>query len=145
MKEVYGWRWGVETYVERLKNIFEMERWSGQSVLSMEQDFYGVVFLATLESVLSKAAEAELGAEGVERGWAYAPQVNHSVSYTAMLDYVVELFMDTEKSEEETLEELKHLFGTNPTGRRAGRQYPRKRLTPSQQVRYYRYRKRVGA
>ncbi len=145
LKEVYGWRWGVETYVDRLKNIFEVERFSGQSVRSIEQDFYGVVFLATLESVLSKGAEAALVEEGEEREWAYEPQVNHSVSYSALLDYVVELFMDVSKDEEETLAELERLFRTNPTWRREGRKYPRRKLTPSQQVRFYRYRKRVCA
>jgi hypothetical protein len=105
LKEVYGWRWGVETYVDRLKNLLEVERFSGQSVMSIEQDFYGVVFLATLESVLSKGAEAALVEEGEEREWAYEPQVNHSVSCSALLDYVVELFMDVGKDEEETLAE----------------------------------------
>jgi hypothetical protein len=46
---VYGWREGGETYYDRLKNIFEVERFSGRSVLSIEQDFYGVIFLATLQ------------------------------------------------------------------------------------------------
>jgi hypothetical protein len=59
LKTLYGWRWGIETYYDRLKNIFEVERFSGRNGRSIEQDFFGVIFLTTLESVLSKAAEAE--------------------------------------------------------------------------------------
>jgi Transposase DDE domain len=51
-KAVYGWRWNHETYHDRIKNIFEIERFSGKSVQAIKQDFYGVIFLATLESIL---------------------------------------------------------------------------------------------
>jgi hypothetical protein len=34
-KQVYGWRWGEETFFDRLKNIFEAERFSGTSPLSI--------------------------------------------------------------------------------------------------------------
>jgi hypothetical protein len=54
-KQVYGWRWGEETFFSRLKNIFEAERWSGTSVVAIKKDFYGAIFLAGLESVLSKS------------------------------------------------------------------------------------------
>src|SRR5205085_8348942 len=44
--QVYGWRWQQETYYDRLKNIFECERFSGLSPHAIAQDFYGVIFLA---------------------------------------------------------------------------------------------------
>jgi Transposase DDE domain len=44
-KAVYGWRWNHETYHDRIKNIFEVERFSGNSVQAIKQDFYGVIFL----------------------------------------------------------------------------------------------------
>jgi hypothetical protein len=66
-KVVYGWRWQQETSHDRLKNIFEIERFSGKSVQAITQDFYGVVFLATLESILSKPTQVELTAQGAAR------------------------------------------------------------------------------
>jgi hypothetical protein len=54
-----GGRWGIETYYDRLKNIFAVARFSGRTVRSSEQDFFGVIFLTTLERVLSKAADKE--------------------------------------------------------------------------------------
>ena len=38
-KTVYGWRWQHETYHDRLKNIFEVERFRGKSVHAFKQDF----------------------------------------------------------------------------------------------------------
>jgi len=41
-KQVYGWRWGEETFFERFKNIFEVERFSGTSAAALAQDVHGV-------------------------------------------------------------------------------------------------------
>src|SRR5262245_16786846 len=60
LKTLYGWRWDVETYYERLKNLFEVERFSGRTVRSIEQDCFGGIFWTMLESVLSKPADVEL-------------------------------------------------------------------------------------
>jgi hypothetical protein len=38
LKELYGLRWGVETYFGRIKGIFEIERLSGNSLQTIEQD-----------------------------------------------------------------------------------------------------------
>jgi hypothetical protein len=141
LKTVYGWRWGVETYWDRLKNLLEVERFSGSSVLAIEQDFYGMLFLTTLESVLSQPDQAELAQASPAHG--YAQQVNHSVGYAALLDSVVELLMDPAHNAEQTLAALHHLFQTNPTLCRPGRKYPRKTLWASQKLWYCRYTKRV--
>jgi len=69
-----------------LKNVFEVERFSGQSVLSIEQDFYEVIFLATLQSILSKGTEEEFEGQKQRRPSRYAKQVNQSVGYSAMLE-----------------------------------------------------------
>ena len=41
-KPVYGARWGEETFFDRFKNIFEVERFSGTTVAAVEQDIYGL-------------------------------------------------------------------------------------------------------
>ena len=79
-KTVYGWRWNHETYHDRIKNIFELERFRGKRVQASKQDFYGVIFVATWESILSKPAQAELTAQGEARACRSAPQVKRAVS-----------------------------------------------------------------
>lgn len=144
-KQVYGWRWGSETYHDRIKNIFEVERFSGRTVGSIEQDFYGVMFLATLAGVLSKSAEAELVQESAAASCKYEPQVNHALSYLALVDHTVALLLDPHCSVERTLGELHHLFKTNPSLRRPGRKAPRKKASASRQLWFHRYTKRVLA
>jgi len=139
LKPLYGWRWGIETYYDRLKNIFEVERFSGRTVRSIEQDFFGVIFLTTLESVLSKAAEAELAQESATAQRKHVAQVNHAVSYLALVDHTVALLLDPPGTVEDTLATLHFLFKTNPTLHRPNRRFPRHRRSGFRRAWFYRY------
>lgn len=142
LKQVYGWRWHEETWIGRVKNIFELECFSGQSQLVIEQDYYGVVFLTSLESILSKSDEAQIQAESKERERKHQAQVNHAVSYLTLVDYAVALLMDESRSVEESLVELHRLFRTNLTCGKRGRKYPRKKRSTSHRLWYHKYKKR---
>lgn len=144
-KAVYGWRWNHETYHDRLKNIFEVERFSGKSVQVIKQDFYGVVFLATVESILSKPAQAVLTTQGAVRECRYAPQVNRAVSYVAVLEHIVQLLSDPRRSPAATLAALERLLLTTPTRQRPGRQVKRHKRSASHRLRFAKYGKRVVA
>lgn len=144
-KEVYGWRWNHETYHDRLKNIFEVERFSGTSVQAIEQDFFGVIFLATVESIVSKPAQAQLTAQGQARSCASPPQVNRAGSSVSLVGHVGELLGNARRSPGATLAALAHLFLTNPTRHRPGRQYARKKRSAAHRLRFAKYRNRVIA
>jgi hypothetical protein len=144
-KQVYGWRWRQETFFDRLKNIFEVERFSGTSAIAIKQDFYGVLFLASLESVLSKSDEAALQAAAQQRQTQTTPQVNHAVSYVALVERVVELLVSRQPIDE-VLAELHHLFRKNPTRARPGRQLERnKQLRYAYRLRFHKYVKKLLA
>ena len=159
-KTVYGWRWGEETYFGRLKNIFELERFSGTSLTAIEQDFYGTVFLATLDSVLSKSAHEALnppspvttGSPKVAPEGVTTPidvgskkQVNRAISYSALVERVSGLLAQPGCPPECILEELQHLLQMTPIRPRPGRHYPRPKLTPAKRLRFHRYVKRIIA
>jgi hypothetical protein len=144
-KAVYGWRWNHETYHDRLKNIFEIERFSGKSVQAIKQDVYGVIFLATVESILSKPAQAVLTAQGEVRPCRYVPQVNRAVRYVAVLEHVVQLLGDTRRSPASTLAVMEHLLLTTPTRQRPGRQVKRHKRSAAHRLRFAKYGKRVVA
>ncbi len=98
-KQVYGWRWGEETFFDRFKNIFEVERFSGTSLTAIEQDVRGAFFLASLESVLNKPDQQVLGQQAAERETRYVPQVNHAVCYLALVERVTQLLLSKESTE----------------------------------------------
>lgn len=144
-KAVYGWRWQHETYQDRIKNIFEVERFSGSRVRAIEQDFFGVLFLAPVESILSKPAQARLTVRAPARGCTTPLKVNRAVSYVALLDHVVELLAACRRTPGETLAAIEHLLQTTPTRHRAGRQFARKNRSAAHRLRFAKYGKRVLA
>jgi hypothetical protein len=141
--QVYGRRWNQETYYDRIKNIFEVERFSGLSKLAIEQDFHGVIFLATLESTLAQSAQAALTARAQTRPTKAQPQINRAVSYVSLLDHTVALLADPELPLEEVVEQLHRLFQTNPKYNAPGRQFDRPPRSPSRSLQNQRYRKRI--
>jgi DDE family transposase len=141
--QVYGKRWNQESYYDRIKNIFEVERFSGLSKLAIEQDFYGVIFLATLESTLAQSAQAALTAGAQSRPAKAQPQINRAVSYVSLLDHTVALLADPELPLEEVVEQLHRLLQTNPKYNASGRQFDRPPRSPSRSLRNQRYRKRI--
>jgi Transposase DDE domain len=141
--QVYSKRWNQESYYDRIKNIFEIERFSGLSKLAIEQDFYGVIFLATLESTLAQSAQAALTTRAQTRPAKARPQINRAVSYVSLLDHAVALLADPELPLEEVVEELHRLLQTNPKYNASGRQFDRPPRSPSRSLRNQRYRKRI--
>lgn len=142
---VYGRRWKQETYYARLKQIFELERFSGQSEQVIRQDFYGVLFLTTLESILAQRAQATLRERDQARQPQTAALVNRAVSYVALLDQAVALLLDGRTSAEQALARLERLFQLSPTRQREGRHLPRRVLKHSRSLRHQRYRRRLTA
>lgn len=145
-KLVYHWRWNQETYFDRIKNMFELERFSSPTVRGIEQDLFGVIFLATLEGILTRPAHQELARRGEQRQLQNPPKVNRATSYVTLLDSVVLLLYDHRASPHETLAAIQHLFLRNPTSHREGRQFERnKKRTYPLKLKFYKYVKRIIA
>ena len=104
-----------------------------------------MVFLATLESILSKPAPAVLTTQGEGRECRHAPQVNRAVSYVTVLEHVVQLLADGRRSPAATLTAIERLWLTTPSRLRPGRQVPRRKRLAAHRLRFAKYGKRVMA
>jgi hypothetical protein len=144
-KQVYHWRWNEETFFDRVKNIFEVERFSGFSETAIKQDFFGVIFLATLESILAKGPQAELAEQDRRRWNKTQAMVNRAVSYVSLVDRAVQLLADPRSDPEEVLDELRFLFKKDPTRNLKGRKFERKKFNHSAKLRFQQYIKRINA
>jgi hypothetical protein len=144
-KWLYNKRWGIETYLDRLKNQLEVERFSSKKLTGIEQDFYGIVFLSTLESVINKEDEKEIIKESREKRLKYEYKINKSISYSALVDHIVDLLLDLNKPPEEVVEDLGKLFRTGRTPVRPSRKFERKELSGFQRLRFHKYVKRIWA
>lgn len=59
-KELYYMRWEVETSYNGDKNSQQLEQFSGHTVGSIKQDFYALIFVANLQSLIEKQCEVFL-------------------------------------------------------------------------------------
>lgn len=57
---LYSKRWGVETDIGFQKNRMEIENFSGESILAVQQEFYSSIFFKNSTTLLVKEAESEL-------------------------------------------------------------------------------------
>ena len=125
-KEVYHYRWGIETYYGDLKGRLDLENFSGLTAEAVCQDFYAAVLLSNLESVFTGPASQTL-ADHRSR-CKYAQQVNRADSFHALKTHVLELLYD-DTPPEEVVHKLQRLFLINPVSVRNERKTPR--LKPS--------------
>lgn len=145
LKWLYNKLWGVKTYLDRLKNQLEVERFSSDKLIRLEHDFYSIVFLSTLESVLGKETEKEITEEGREEKFRYKYKINKPVSYSALIEYVVDLLLDLNKSPEEVVTNLNKLFRIEQTPVHPYRKFMRRELTECKKLRFHKYVKLIWA
>jgi hypothetical protein len=120
--ELYGLRWGVETFYGLLKTRLGLENFTGTGAEAVRQDFHAAVYLTGLEAILTADAQTVLDAKTTRH-----PQtVNRAVSFNAIKHRALDLlFSDLDTA---TLcQRLTALFLTNPTTDRPQRCPPRKK------------------
>ncbi len=104
-----------------------------------------MVFLTTLESVLTKSAQTDLDERDQQRQTQTKARVNRALSYVSLCDRVVALLADPRQDLETIRDELHRLFQQTPTRHKPGRRYPRKKRAHSMRLRYLKYFKRINA
>ena len=136
-KEVYHYRWGIETYYGDLKGRLDLENFSGLTAEAVRQDFYAAVLLCNLESLLTGPANQVLTDHRSQ--CKYPQQVNRADSFHALKTHVLEmLYGDTPAID--VVHKLQRLFLSNPVSVRKERIVPRRKLSL---YRSYHFQRRV--
>ncbi len=85
--ELYGLRWGLETFYGLLKTRLGLENFSGIGAEAVRQDFHAAVYLTGLEAILTAEAQTTLDAKTTP----IAQTVNRAVSFNAIKDRALDL------------------------------------------------------
>ena len=125
--DLYRWRWPVETHFDLIKNIVELEDFTGLSSLSVLQDFHATVLTCNINALVLNDVEQELAVENAakpERKHTY--KANRNLSIATLKDNVVRLLLDqidVESFYRDLIEQVKR----NKVPIRPGRHFRRKR------------------
>lgn len=122
LKSLYALRWRIETAYNKHKNQQQMEVFSGHKAICILQDYTAGIFTANLQSLITKQTEQYLYNVNSKRQLAY--QVNRNVSWAALKDNIVRLFLQNDILS--ILASLEDNFKKYLEPIRPGRKYDRK-------------------
>lgn len=123
---LYAKRWGSETHYDVLKNILEIENFTGKSPLTVRQDFYATVLTNNIRGLIHWELQDEVEQENQHSTRMYAYQLNKNLSIGRLKDRIVTLLLD-QGNLQEFYTDLKREMKRNMIPIRPGRQFPRTR------------------
>jgi hypothetical protein len=137
-KELYHFRWGVESFFLKVKERLSLENFTGKTAEAVRQDFWATIFLTNLESILTEDTDKKLE----EKPTKNKQTVNSSVSYNLIKNSAFTL-LTQEEPIDVILEKLTQLFLTNPLQVRPKRHSLRKKISETFSLNYQKRRKKA--
>lgn len=135
--ELYGLRWGLETFYGILKTRLDLENFTGLTAEAVRQDFHATVYLTGLEAILTADAQQHLDAKKT----LHPQTINRAVSFNAIKHNALELLC-SDLSTTALCERLTALFLTSPTTDRPQRNPPRKKSSSRTLLDFHKRRKK---
>ena len=121
--ELYHDRWPVEEDYKVMKCRIELENFSGQSELSVYQDFHARIFSKNITSMLAFTAQKIVTETTKNRVHNY--RVNFTQALSTMRDTIVILFQRSTSAIQDIVSDVLRTFAMATEPVRPGRKYPR--------------------
>lgn len=93
MGALYSMRYGVETAFDALKNKLEIENFTGQKSLLIQQDIHSCVYLYNLTQDIVMEAEEEMKEE-LEGKYKYRMMINRSLAIGILKEELIEVVLE---------------------------------------------------
>ncbi|MFT4588479.1 MAG: hypothetical protein ACI8QF_002581 [Limisphaerales bacterium] len=119
--ELYHCRWGVESEYRRWQSTLEIDRWSGKSVATVEQDFHACILTSNLAQIFANEADEEVQEQTEGRKHKY--QVNRIRALGIMAGHIWKLLYC--RKLQALVQKLIQRMTRNPGAIRPGRKFPR--------------------
>lgn len=131
-KGLYFKRWGIEEKYDVLKNKLQIENFTGNSQLVIEQDFYASIYLINMVSLLQNEANVIICEEDKQKNLKHTYQVNTNIVIGKLKEYMILILLEDRATVRQKLFErvMKEII-KNKTPIRPGRKYPRNKNSKS--------------
>jgi hypothetical protein len=93
-KELYFKRWGIETNFDELKNRLQLENFSGEKPLIIEQDFYASLFVSNMASIICQDAQEELDEKNKQKQLKYKYVINKNILTGKLKDNLILVILE---------------------------------------------------
>ena len=121
--DLYHKRWPVEEDYKIIKCRIELENFSGQSALSVYQDFHAKVFAKNLVWMMAFHVQDRIDDEIVHTKHRY--QINFTQALSKSKGVIALLFLDANRLIKRLIADLQYIFQRTVEPIRPGRKYPR--------------------
>jgi hypothetical protein len=119
--DFYHLRWGIEENYKLHKALIEIENFSGESSIAIEQDFYATIFAANVQTLLADEALQELKKEGLNSDC----KINKSISIGLFKDQVIKELLSRKSNLERFCNRIKEQMKRSTIPIQNGREYLR--------------------
>lgn len=131
---LYQCRWGVETFIDRIKNKIQVEIFAGHKVNAIFQEFNAAVLMLNLQTILLKDCEEEIDQISLRRQ--YPCKENRNVTLGLIKHTIVKIFMGNQEETCQNIIKLQNKFVKNVVPIRVGRSYKRKKKAQRKNGKY---------
>lgn len=104
LKELYSKRWSIETGYDRLKNLIQIEEFSGLNEIKIKQDFYANIFIYNLSTIIKIDATKIIMRQPRNRENKYSYNPNFSSIISLIFTYLYELINEPRVMKEITID-----------------------------------------
>lgn len=124
LKELYFKRWGVETKYNELKNRLQLENFTGDSPIAVEQDFYASMYLCNMIALAKADANASIEENHKETTLKYEYKVNTNILIGKLREsFIVILLEKNNRKRSKMLDKLMKEIARNVVPVRPGRKF----------------------
>ncbi|MGP7818136.1 hypothetical protein [Niallia sp. 01092] len=93
-KVLYFKRWGIETKYDELKNKVYIQKFTGDTALSIKQDFYATMFLANIAALVKQEADEIISKEQNGKELKYEYAANQRLLKGKLKDNFIQLMLE---------------------------------------------------
>lgn len=127
-KELYFKRWGIETKYDELKNRLQIENFTGDTKIAVEQDFYASIYLSNMATLAKNDADQKISCKQAEKGLKHGYKVNMNILIGKLKDSMVLMLLeDNPEKRNKMFKTIMTEISRNIVPIRPGRTFPRRK------------------
>lgn len=127
-KELYFKRWSIETKYDVLKNKIQIERFSGETKQTIEQEFYAALFLSNMASLLKHESDVIIAEDQKDKDLKHKYKTNTNILIGALKDKLICLIIEpSQRRRKKMYKDLLNEVQRNRVPIRPGRKFKRSR------------------
>ena len=131
-KALYFKRWGIEVKYNELKNKLQIENFTGDTPIAVEQDFYASMYLTNMVAIAKAEANQKIEQKNKGKNLKYEYKVNTNILIGKLKDSLVLVLLEEHpRKRSKMLAKIFKEISRNIVPIRPGRSYPRKKCVSS--------------